>query len=91
MEAKLNEPKLEEPTAEHAEYEAWFKRKVQEGLEAARAGRLIAASEVEARAAAWRAQTLHKLAAQNALPHEEKNATFASFSPGPALSYGKKT
>ena len=61
MEAKLNEPKLEQPTAEHAEYEAWFKRKVQEGLDDPG---FLTAEEMEAEAATWRARTRQRLAAE---------------------------
>lgn len=37
-----------------AEHDAWFRREVQTGIEAANAGDLIAADEVEAEAAVWR-------------------------------------
>lgn len=45
-----------------AEHDAWFRRQVQAGLDAANAGDLISAEEVEADAAAWRAETRRKMA-----------------------------
>ena len=45
-----------------AQHDAWFRRQVQAGLDAAHAGDLIPADEVEAEAAAWRAETGAKLA-----------------------------
>lgn len=45
-----------------AEHDAWFRRQVQAGLDAANAGDLISAEEVEAEAAAWRAETRRKMA-----------------------------
>lgn len=47
---------------EAAEHDAWFRRQVQTGLDAAAAGDLVPAEEVEAEAAAWRAETRRKLA-----------------------------
>lgn len=44
-----------------AEHDTWFRREVQSGIDAANAGELINAEEVEAEAAAWRAQTRQKL------------------------------
>ncbi|AGI10576.1 hypothetical protein [Xanthomonas citri] len=44
-----------------ADYDAWFRRRVQAALESANAGNLIPAEEVEAEAAAWRAATRRKL------------------------------
>lgn len=38
-----------------AEHDAWFRRQVQAGQDAANAGELLPAEEVEAEAAAWRA------------------------------------
>jgi predicted transcriptional regulator len=38
------------------DYDTWFRRQVQAGLDSANAGDLISAEEVEAEAAAWRAQ-----------------------------------
>lgn len=38
------------------EHDAWFQRQVQVGIDAANAGDLISAAEVEAEAAAWRAE-----------------------------------
>lgn len=46
---------------EKAEYDAWFRRQVEAGLEAANAGRLIPAEEVEAEFAGRRSETLGKL------------------------------
>ncbi len=42
---------------EAADHDAWFRRQVQMGLDAAKAGDLLSAEEVEAEAAAWRAET----------------------------------
>ncbi|MCU4122096.1 CopG family ribbon-helix-helix protein [Variovorax sp. N23] len=42
---------------EAADHDAWFRRQVQLGLDAAKAGDLLQAEEVEAEAAAWRAET----------------------------------
>lgn len=39
------------------EYDTWFRRQVQIGLDEADAGNLLSAEEVEADAAAWRAET----------------------------------
>jgi predicted transcriptional regulator len=47
---------------EAAEHDAWFRRQVQTGLDSANAGDLISAAEVEAEAAAWRAETRRKMA-----------------------------
>ncbi len=47
---------------EAAEHDAWFRRQVQIGLDSANAGDLVPAEEVEAEAAAWRAETRRKLA-----------------------------
>lgn len=46
---------------EAVEHDAWFRREVQAGIDAANAGDVIPADEVEAEAAAWRAETRHKL------------------------------
>lgn len=40
-----------------AEHDAWFRRQVQSGQDAANAGDLLPAEEVEAEATAWRAGT----------------------------------
>ena len=40
-----------------ADHDAWFRRQVQVGLDAATAGDLVSDEEVEAEAAAWRAET----------------------------------
>lgn len=45
-----------------AEYEEWFLREVQIGMDSANAGNLIPSDEVEAEAALWRAETRRKLA-----------------------------
>ncbi|MCR4159971.1 MULTISPECIES: CopG family ribbon-helix-helix protein [Alcaligenaceae] len=47
---------------EAAAHDAWFRRQVQVGLDAANAGDVIAAAEVEAEAEAWRAEVRRKLA-----------------------------
>ncbi len=47
---------------EAAEHDAWFRHQTQVGLDAAAAGDLVPAEEVEAEAAAWRAETRRKLA-----------------------------
>jgi predicted transcriptional regulator len=47
---------------EAADYDAWFRREVQIGLDSANAGNLIPAEEVEAEAAAWRAETRRRMA-----------------------------
>lgn len=46
-------------------HDAWFRREVQIGLDAANAGEVVSAEEVEAEAAAWRAETRRKLAGTN--------------------------
>lgn len=46
---------------EAAEHDAWFRRQVQIGLDAANAGNVIPATEVEAEAATWRAETRRRL------------------------------
>ncbi|MDI5934363.1 CopG family ribbon-helix-helix protein [Halomonas kalidii] len=46
---------------EAAAHDAWFRREVQAGIDAANAGDVISADEVEAEAAAWRAETQRKL------------------------------
>lgn len=45
-----------------SEYDAWFRREVQIGLDSADAGRLIPEAEVEAKFAAKRAATRRRLA-----------------------------
>ena len=50
---------------ETAEHDAWFRREVQIGVDAANAGDVVSAEEVEAEAAAWRAKTLRKMAGPN--------------------------
>lgn len=47
---------------EAAEHDSWFRREVQAGFQAAQAGDVISAEQVEAEALAWRAQTRRRLA-----------------------------
>ena len=49
---------------EATEHDDWFRRQVQIGLDAANAGDLVPAEEVEAEAVAWRAETRRKLTGQ---------------------------
>jgi predicted transcriptional regulator len=51
---------------ELAENDAWFRRQVQIGLDAADAGDLVANEEVETEAAEWRAETNRKVADRTA-------------------------
>lgn len=51
---------------EITEHDAWFRSQVQAGLDAANAGEVISAEEVEAEADIWRAETRRKLASSNA-------------------------
>lgn len=46
---------------EATEHDAWFRREVQIGLDAANAGDVVSAEEVEAEAVAWRADTRRKM------------------------------
>lgn len=46
---------------EAAEHDAWLRRQVQMGLDSANAGELLSSEEVEAEAAAWRAEIRRKL------------------------------
>lgn len=46
---------------EAAEHDAWFRRQVQQGIDSANAGDLLPAEEVEAEAAAWRAETRRRM------------------------------
>ena len=46
---------------EAAEHDAWLRRQVQMGLDSANAGELLSGEEVEAEAAAWRAEMRRKL------------------------------
>lgn len=50
---------------EASEHDAWFRREVQIGLDAANAGDVASAEEVEAQAAAWRTETRRKMAGAN--------------------------
>ncbi|MCL1960553.1 MAG: antitoxin of toxin-antitoxin stability system [Desulfovibrionaceae bacterium] len=45
-----------------ASYDAWFISEVQAGIDEANAGDVISAEEVEAEAAAWRAETRRRMA-----------------------------
>lgn len=47
---------------EAAAHDAWFRQQVQIGLDSANAGDVLSAEEVEAEAAAWRAETRRKVA-----------------------------
>ena len=47
---------------ETAEHDSWFRHEVQIGLDAANAGDVVSAEEVEAQAAAWRAETRRRMA-----------------------------
>ncbi len=47
---------------EASEHDAWFRREVQIGIDAADAGAVVPAEEVEAEAQAWRAETRRKMA-----------------------------
>lgn len=47
---------------EAAAHDAWFRREVQRGLDAANAGDVISDEDVEAEAAAWRAETRRRMA-----------------------------
>ena len=51
---------------EATEHDFWFRREVQIGLDAANAGDVVSAEEVEAEAVAWRAETRRKMAGANA-------------------------
>lgn len=46
---------------EAAEHDAWFRREVQAGVDAADAGDVLSADEAEAEATAWRAETRRRL------------------------------
>lgn len=46
-----------------ATHDTWFREQVQIGIDAANAGELLSADEVEAEAEAWRAETRRKIAA----------------------------
>ncbi|MFI4939515.1 MAG: CopG family ribbon-helix-helix protein [Burkholderiales bacterium] len=50
---------------EATEHDAWFRRQVQIGLDAANAGDVISAEKVEAEAATWRAETRRKMTGAN--------------------------
>lgn len=50
---------------EAAEHDTRFRREVQIGLDAAKAGDVISAEEVEAEALAWRAETRRKMVDAN--------------------------
>jgi len=58
---------------EAADHESWFRRQVQTGIDAANVGDVVSAEDVEAEAAAWRAETRRKLAqADQAAPPRSK-------------------
>jgi predicted transcriptional regulator len=44
------------------EHDVWFRRQVQAGIDAANAGDVMSAEDVEAEAAAWRAETRRQIA-----------------------------
>jgi len=48
-----------------AEHDAWFRHQVQIGLDSANLGDVVSAEEVEAEAAAWRAETRRKMVGVN--------------------------
>ncbi len=50
---------------ESTEHDSWFRSEVQIGLNAANAGDVVSAEEVEAEAVAWRAETRRRLAGAN--------------------------
>ena len=50
---------------ETSEHDSWFRREVQIGLDAANAGDVVSAEEVEAEAVAWRAETRRKMGSAN--------------------------
>jgi len=50
---------------EAAEHDAWFRREVQIGIDAANAGVVVSSEEVEAEAQVWRAETRRKMAGAN--------------------------
>lgn len=51
---------------EASEHDVWFRREVQIGIDAADAGAVVSAEEVEAEAEAWRAETRRKMAGASA-------------------------
>jgi predicted transcriptional regulator len=51
---------------EASEHDVWFRREVQIGIDAADAGAVVSAEEVEAEAQAWRAETRRKMAGASA-------------------------
>ena len=58
---------------EAADHESWFRRQVQTGIDAANAGDVVSAEDVEAEAAAWRAKMRRELAqADQAAPPRSK-------------------
>ena len=50
---------------EAAEHDAWFRREVQIGIDAANPGVVVSSEEVEAEAQVWRAETRRKMAGAN--------------------------
>ena len=59
-ESRRKREKQEEAVA----HDAWFRRLPRAGLDAANAGDVIAAADVEAEAEAWRAEVRRKLASR---------------------------
>ena len=51
---------------EASEHDVWFRREVQIGIDAADAGAVVSAEEVEAEAQAWRDETRRKMAGASA-------------------------
>ena len=51
---------------EAANHDAWFRREVQAGLDAANAGEVISAEDVEAEAVAWRLEMQRRLSGSGA-------------------------
>ena len=61
----MAEAEVEEAAArEAAEYDAWFRRQVQIGLDAANAGDVLTHEEMQAEVAAWRAEAQLRRAAK---------------------------
>ncbi|MDR2012750.1 MAG: hypothetical protein LBQ20_06895 [Rhodanobacter sp.] len=53
---------VQQQQRETTQYDNWFRREVQIGLDEAHAGHLIRVEEVEAEAAAWRVELRRKMA-----------------------------
>jgi predicted transcriptional regulator len=60
-------PRLTEYSVEQVEqqeaaaHDTWFRHEIQAGIDAANAGEVVSGEEVEAKAAAWRAEIQRKL------------------------------